>query len=60
MNNSEECGIDFTSNIASLILFIIFPLVILSQLFMPNIILFIAPGFAENLERLELTIPYTK
>ena len=56
----KNAGIGFTSNIASLILFIIFPLVILSQLFMPNIILFIAPGFAENLERLELTIPYAK
>ena len=55
----KDAGIDFTSNIASLML-IVFPLVILSQLFMPNIILFIAPGFSDNLERLELTIPYAK
>ena len=56
----KEAGLVFTSNIASLMLLIVFPLVILSELFMPNIILFIAPGFSDNLERLELTIPYAK
>ena len=56
----KEADLVFTSNIASLMLLIVFPLVILSELFMPNIILFIAPGFSDNLERLELTIPYAK
>ena len=56
----KKAGIKFTSKIASLLLFIVLPIIILSEFFMPQIVLIIAPGFADNLERLELTIPYAR
>ena len=53
-----QSGVAFTSNIASLLLFIIIPLTILSEFFMPSIVNFIAPGFVNDVERLELAVPY--
>ena len=53
-----QSGVAFTSNIASLLLFIIIPLTILSEIFMPSIVNFIAPGFVNDVERLELAVPY--
>ncbi|MDG2001357.1 MAG: murein biosynthesis integral membrane protein MurJ [Alphaproteobacteria bacterium] len=53
-----QSGVAFTSNIASLLLFIIIPLTILSEFFMPSIVNFIAPGFVHDVERLELAVPY--
>ena len=53
-----QSGVTFTSNIASLLLFIIIPLTILSEFFMPSIVNFIAPGFVNDVERLELAVPY--
>ncbi len=53
-----QSGVVFTSNIASLLLFIIIPLTILSEFFMPSIVNFIAPGFVNDVERLELAVPY--
>ena len=55
-----QAGVAFTSNIASLLLFIVIPLIILSEFFMPSIVNFIAPGFINDIERLELAIPYAK
>jgi len=65
LSNTNEkfgkiAGLDFTSKVASILLFAIVPLIILSELLMPEIILLIAPGFAENIERLELAIPYAQ
>jgi len=56
----KSSGLDFTSKVASILLFAIVPLIILSELLMPQIILLIAPGFGENIERLELAVPYAK
>ena len=55
-----QAGVAFTSNIASLLLFIVIPLIILSEFFMPSIVNFIAPGFINDIERLELAIPYAR
>ena len=55
-----QVGVAFTSNIASLLLFIVIPLIILSEFFMPSIVNFIAPGFINDIERLELAIPYAR
>ena len=55
-----QVGVAFTSNIASLLLFIVIPLIILSEFFMPGIVNFIAPGFINDIERLELAIPYAR
>ena len=55
-----KSGIAFTSNIASILLFIVIPLIILSEIFMPSIVNFIAPGFLNDIERLELAIPYAR
>ena len=50
-------GILFTSKIASFLLVFILPLIILSEIFMPNIIYLIAPGFMEDAIRFELAVP---
>ena len=55
-----KSGIAFTSNIASILLFIVIPLIILSEFFMPSIVNFIAPGFLNDIERLELAVPYAR
>ena len=55
-----KSGIAFTSNIASILLFIVIPLIILSEIFMPSIVNFIAPGFLNDIERLELAVPYAR
>jgi len=55
-----QSGVAFTSNIASLLLFIVIPLIILSEIFMPSIVNFIAPGFINDIERLELAVPYAR
>ena len=55
-----KSGVAFTSNIAALLLLIIIPLILLSELFMPSIVRFIAPGFINDIERLELAIPYAR
>ena len=55
-----QAGVAFTSNIASLLLFLVIPLIILSEFFMPSIVYFIAPGFINDIERLELAIPYAR
>ena len=55
-----QAGVAFTSNIASLLLFIVIPLIILSEFFMRSIVNFIAPGFINDIERLELAIPYAR
>ena len=44
-----KSGIAFTSNIASILLFIVIPLIILSEFFMPSIVYFIAPGFLNDI-----------
>tara|TARA_Y100001954_G_scaffold40162_1_gene40328 strand:+ start:10208 stop:11752 length:1545 start_codon:yes stop_codon:yes gene_type:complete len=55
-----QAGVAFTSNIASLLIFLVIPLIILSEFFMPSIVNFIAPGFINDIERLELAIPYAR
>tara|TARA_B100000700_G_scaffold97667_1_gene109864 strand:+ start:1239 stop:2783 length:1545 start_codon:yes stop_codon:yes gene_type:complete len=55
-----QAGVAFTSNIASLLLFLVIPLIILSEFFMPSIVYFIAPGFINDIERLDLAIPYAR
>mgnify|MGYP003972570337 FL=1 len=53
-------GILFTSKIASILLVFILPLIILSEIFMPNIIYLIAPGFIDDAIRFDLAIPYAR
>jgi len=53
-------GILFTSKIASFLLVFILPLIVLSEMFMPNIIYLIAPGFMEDAIRFELAVPYAR
>ena len=55
-----QAGVAFTSNIASLLIFLVIPLIILSEFFMPSIVYFIAPGFINDIERLDLAIPYAR
>ena len=55
-----EAGILFTSKIASVLLIFIVPLIILAEIFMPNIIYIIASGFVDDLVRFELALPYAK
>ena len=55
-----QAGILFTSKIASILLVFIVPLIVLSEIFMPNIIYLIAPGFVDDVIRFELAIPYAK
>ncbi len=58
--NGAQAGILFTSKIASVLLFVIVPLIILSEIFMPTIIYLIAPGFMNDIIRFELAIPYAR
>ena len=36
------------------------PLIILAEIFMPNVVLLLAPGFLEDLYRSELAAPYAR
>ena len=53
-----QAGVAFTSNIASLLIFLVIPLIILSEFFMPSIVNFIAPGFINDIERLDSSFSY--
>ena len=55
-----EKGLIFTSKITTIILFIILPLIIIAEIFMPNVVLLIAPGFADDVMRFELAVPYSR
>ena len=55
-----EKGLIFTSKITTIILFIILPLIIIAEIFMPNVVLLIAPGFADDVIRFELAVPYSR
>jgi putative peptidoglycan lipid II flippase len=55
-----QSGVTFTSNIASFLLIIIIPLITISEFFMPSIVYFIAPGFINDIERLELAVPFAR
>ena len=58
--NGAQAGILFTSKIASILLVLIVPLIVLSEIFMPTIIYLIAPGFIDDIIRFELAIPYAR
>lgn len=53
-------GLAFTSAITSILLLAVIPLVILAEVFMPQVILLIAPGFLEDLNRFELAVSYSR
>jgi putative peptidoglycan lipid II flippase len=59
-NYGFKSGISFISNIASILLIIVIPLIILAEIFMPSIVCLIAPGFVGDIDRLELAIPYSR
>lgn len=59
-NDGLKEGLVFTSKITSILLLVVMPLIILAEIFMPNVVLLIAPGFLEDLYRFELAVPYAR
>ena len=59
-NDGLKEGLVFTSKITSILLLVVVPLIILAEIFMPNVVLLIAPGFLEDLYRFELAVPYAR
>ena len=59
-NYGLEEGLIFTSQITTILLLFVLPIIFLAELFMPSIVLLIAPGFQDDLYRLDIAIPYAR
>src|SRR5690606_21600212 len=55
-NEWQDAALLFTSKVILMILFFIIPLVILLEIFMPQIMVFLAPGFLDNDEVFNHTV----
>jgi len=60
LNSNKKKANKFANDVFNLLLIFLFLLIIIIEVFMPLFIFIIAPGFTENLEKLNLTIYLTR
>ena len=60
LSNGKESSDKFATEIFSLLILILFFVVLLIEIFMPLFVYFIAPGFSENEDKMDLAISLTR